>query len=56
MDQLFAENIIIGKNTIIEKNAVIRGIHGKAKQIVIGDNCYIGEYVQIICDDFSLGD
>ncbi len=56
MDNLFAENIKIGKNTVIEKNAVIRGINGKAKNIVIGDNCYIGEFVQIICDEFTLGD
>lgn len=51
-----AEEIYIGKNTIIEPSAKIRGINGKAKKIVLGDNCYIGENVQIICDDFSLGD
>jgi acetyltransferase-like isoleucine patch superfamily enzyme len=51
-----AEEIYIGKNTIIEPSAKIRGINGKSKKIIIGDNCYIGENVQIICDDFSLGD
>jgi len=51
-----AEEIYIGRNTIIAPTAIIRGINGKAKKIVIGDNCYIGENVQIICDDFSLGD
>lgn len=51
-----AEEIFIGKNTIIEPSAKIRGINGKSKKIIIGDNCYIGENVQIICDDFSLGD
>lgn len=51
-----AKEIFIGKNTIIEKSAKIRGINGTAKKISIGDNCYIGENVQIICDDFSLGD
>lgn len=51
-----SEEIYIGKNTIIEPSAKIRGINGKAKSIFIGDNCYIGENVQIICDDFSLGD
>jgi acetyltransferase-like isoleucine patch superfamily enzyme len=51
-----AEELFIGKNSIIEKSAKIRGINGKARKIVIGDNCYIGENVQIICDDFSLGD
>jgi acetyltransferase-like isoleucine patch superfamily enzyme len=51
-----AEEFYIGKNTIIEPSAKIRGINGKAKKIIIGDNCYIGENVQIICDNFSLGD
>lgn len=56
LDNIQAEEIFIGKNTIIEPNAKIRGINGKAKKIVIGDNCYIGDNVQIICDDFSIGD
>ena len=51
-----AEELYIGKNTIIESSATIRGINGKAQKIIIGDNCYIGNNVQIICDDFSLGD
>jgi acetyltransferase-like isoleucine patch superfamily enzyme len=51
-----AVEIYIGENTIIEPSAKIRGVNGKATKIVIGDNCYIGENVQIICDDFSLGD
>ncbi|MFN5886094.1 MAG: acyltransferase [Bacteroidota bacterium] len=51
-----AEHVIIGKNTVIEPSATIRGINGKAKRIVIGDNVYIGNDVQIICDDFELGD
>lgn len=51
-----AEELFIGQNTIIEPTAKIRGINGKAKRIIIGDNCYIGGNVQIICDDFSLGD
>lgn len=51
-----AEEIYIGKNTIIEPSVKIRGVNGRAKKIVIGDNCYIGENVQIICDDFSVGD
>ncbi|WP_298119857.1 hypothetical protein [Flavobacterium sp.] len=53
---IFADEIIVGKNTIIEPSAKIRGINGNAKRIFIGDNCYIGENVQIICDDFSIGD
>ena len=55
-DNIAAEELIIGKNTIIEPTAVIRGINGKAKRIIIGDNCYIGHNVQIICDDFEIGD
>jgi acetyltransferase-like isoleucine patch superfamily enzyme len=51
-----AEEIYIGKNVIIEPSVKIRGINGKAKKIIIGDNCYIGENVQIICDEFSIGD
>lgn len=56
MNNILAEELVIGINTVIEPNAVIRGLNGKAKRIVLGDNCYIGEHVQIICDDFSLGD
>lgn len=51
-----SEIIIIGNNTIIEPSAKIRGVNGKARRIVIGDNCYIGNDVQIICDDFEIGD
>lgn len=56
MKNIKSEQITIGKNTIIESSAIIRGLNGNAKSIVIGDNCYIGHNVQIICDDFSLGD
>jgi len=51
-----ADYIRIGENTVIEPTAVIRGINGNATSIVIGDNCYIGANVQIIIDDFSIGD
>ena len=50
------DELIIGKNSIVHPSAIIRGIHGNSKKIVIGDHCYIGENVQIICDDFSIGD
>lgn len=56
MDNIFSEEIHIGRNVIIEPTAMIRGINGKAKRIVIGDNTYIGRDVQIICDDFEVGD
>ena len=51
-----AEEIHVGVNTIVEPTAIIRGIDGKAKKIYIGDNCYIGHNVQIIIDEFHLGD
>lgn len=50
------DELHLGKNSVIAPTATIKGINGKAKRIIIGDNCYIGENVQIICDDFSLGD
>jgi acetyltransferase-like isoleucine patch superfamily enzyme len=53
---IFADHIEVGINTIIEPTAIIRGINGNAKRIVIGDNVYIGDNVQIICDDFEMGD
>lgn len=51
-----ADEVIIGKGAFIEPTVKIRGISGNARRIVIGDYAYIGDSVQIICDDFSLGD
>ena len=51
-----AENFNIGKNVFIDPSASIRGLNGNSKNIVIGDNVFIGANVQIICDDFSIGD
>ena len=51
-----ADHISIGKNVVIHPSAIIRGVKGRASNITIGDNVYIGEQVQIICDDFSIGD
>ena len=50
------DNLILGKNVKIESTAVIRGLNGNAKNVYIGDNTYIGHDVQIICDNFSIGD
>lgn len=44
-------DIKIGKNTYISPTATLKG-----KNIVIGDGCYIGDNVQILVDDFELGD
>lgn len=53
---IHADILELGKNVIIDESAIIRGVKGNAKKIVIGDNVYIGANVQIICDDFSIGD
>lgn len=50
------DELIMGKNVQIHPSAIIKGINGNAKKITIGDNCYIGQDVQILCDDFFLGD
>lgn len=51
-----SETYSIGEGAFIHPSAVIRGINGPAKSIRIGDHTYIGENVQIICDDFEIGD
>jgi len=56
MNNILADELIMGKNVFIDPSAKIRGINGKAKRIVIGDNTYIGSDVQIICDHFEVGD
>lgn len=51
-----AENLHIGKGVIIDPSAKICGLRGKARSVYIGDHTYIGADVQIICDDFRIGD
>ena len=46
----------LGQGAVISPKAQIRGLNGPAKRIVIGDYTYIGDDVQIICDDFQIGD
>lgn len=53
---ILADNIQLGNNVTIAPSASIRGINGPARSIILGDNVFIGEDVQIICDDFRLGD
>ena len=55
-DNIQVENLNLGKNVIIHPSAILRGVNGKAKKMSIGDNSYIGQDVQIICDEFSIGD
>jgi acetyltransferase-like isoleucine patch superfamily enzyme len=56
MNNILSDNIHIGKNVIIDPSAIIRGVSGNAKNVFIGDNTYIGANVQIICDEFHIGD
>lgn len=56
MNNIKADQIHIGKNVVIEPTAIIRGLNGNAKSVHIGDNTYVGHNVQIICDEFSVGD
>ncbi len=56
MKNILTENLTLGNNLHIESTASTRGLNGLAKNIKIGDNVYIGHNVQIICDDFSIGD
>ena len=50
------EELIIGKNTFISPKAKIVGLDGNAKKVVIGDNTYIGDDVQIMVDEIEIGD
>jgi len=56
MSNLQVEELILGKNVTISPTAIIRGINGKAKKVEIGDNTFIGDNVQIIVDEFKIGD
>lgn len=56
MKNIKANNLIIGQNVYIDPSASIRGLNGEAEKVVIGDNVFIGSNVQIICDNFELGD
>jgi acetyltransferase-like isoleucine patch superfamily enzyme len=56
MENIKAAVFHIGKNSFIHPSARICGINGEAEQVFIGDNVYIGERVQIICNNFRIGD
>lgn len=56
MSNIRVKNLKVGKNVVIESTAIIRGLNGLAENVYIGDNTYIGHNVQIICDNFSIGD
>lgn len=56
MENIQANQIEIGQGVVIHPSAIIRGIDGPAKRIRLGDQVFIGAGVQIICDDFEIGD
>lgn len=56
MKNIQAKELHIGRNSYISPSATIRGINGKADKIYVGDNTYIGDNVQIIVDNFEIGD
>ena len=56
MKNIKVDELILGKNVTISDSAIIRGLNGNSKKIVIGDNTYIGDNVQIIIDELTIGD
>lgn len=57
MATIDADEVVIGQGTVIHPTAVLCGADGgRARRIVLGDHCTIGESVQIRCVDFALGD
>lgn len=51
-----ADEVIIGKGVVVEKDVLITGKGGPAKKVVLGDFCYIGRETRIITPEFRLGD
>jgi acetyltransferase-like isoleucine patch superfamily enzyme len=58
IEQLYIdfETVEVGKGVYIDPSAKIQGVKGKGKSIKIGDHTYIGERVQIMVDEFEIGD
>lgn len=54
--EIDADEVIIGKGVVVEKGVVIKGKSGRAKRIVLGDFCYIGQDVRVLAPEFCLGD
>ncbi len=55
-DSIDCEDLVLGDGVVIDEGVVIRGANGRAGRVVIGDHTYIGQNVQIICDDVVIGD
>lgn len=56
MNNILFENIEFGRDVYIHPSAKLQGCKGKGKTLKIGDNTYIGERVQIMVDEFEIGD
>ncbi|NDC25414.1 MAG: hypothetical protein EBZ49_14975, partial [Proteobacteria bacterium] len=56
LGQINAEEIILGKGVVIEKDVVITGKNGPAKKVRLGDFSYIGRGAVIMTPQFELGD
>lgn len=51
-----AKEIILGKGVVVEKDVVIRGKHGPADKVRLGDFSFIGRGSVILTPHFELGD
>lgn len=51
-----AKEIILGKGVVVEKDVIIRGKHGPADKVRLGDFSYIGRGTVILTPHFELGD
>lgn len=57
MYQIFADEVLIGKDVTIEDGVILRGrFSKKATRIVIGDNAFIGFNTRTFVDDLTIGD
>ena len=57
MYEIIADELVIGRNVVIETGVLIQGkSSNKAKRVVIGDNVFIGTNSKIYVDELSIGD
>lgn len=56
-DQIKADTLVMGRGVVLHPSVQICGPSGQpATRVEIGDNCYIGQGVQIRCSEFAIGD
>lgn len=51
-----ADLVLAGRGVVVEPGVEIRGKHGRARLVVLGDYCYIGHGAKIFAPEFRLGD